>query len=301
MDRLVDRYGRLDSRLEEIGRNLYTGLIHGNRSKDASSLIGMPFARDIQHFSIPANLPSFDTARVESLPERDIYEGPMLLVRQNFRDRISRVITAVSKRDMVYTNSYYGFPLGESQVELGYLIAGILSSSLSSWYLLMSSPTFGVWKCGVSDADLLALPSPTYKTMHQKQVKRVVEIVRLMHEDSSHSIEWHELDDAVCDVYDLDDIERLVVQDGLLRASWQWKKARVSSVADVNDEEIKGYAETFLSTMDEWLADEGTRSMRSEVLKANERDAFRVVRFMLNTNGNTAPNIKFVRLEGAFA
>ena len=58
LDDLRDKHATLEDRLGAVRATLVTGLIAGNRSRDATFLKGMPFAqRGVGHFTISAGLP----------------------------------------------------------------------------------------------------------------------------------------------------------------------------------------------------------------------------------------------------
>ena len=300
LDEMTERYGRLKDGLTALGKPLRTGIIFGNRSDDATFLGGLPLVRrGVRHFSIPGQLPTFNESRAQRPRQRDNFAGPVLLVGEYLQDRIPRVVTAVAKYDVVYTDAYYGVSLKDSREDVGYLVAGILASSFTSWYLLMSASAFGIWIRRVKKADLLAMPTPgLHEAVGTKEGRRVVTLVRAFHRRSPNAEDWTELDAAVFDLYALDEVERTVVEDGLFRATWQWDEGRRHAVADVQDEELRRYAGTFLSTMDAWLAGSGGRCMRAEIYSMGSRSPVRVVRFVLGDNCGGGPDLRVVRPDG---
>ena len=65
---------------------------------------------------------------------------------------------------------------------------------------------------------------------------------------------------------------------------------RRDAVAHVREEELQDYAETFLSSMDSWLADSGQRSMRGEIYRLRSREPVRVIRFLLDGHAEDGPH-----------
>jgi hypothetical protein len=105
--------------------------------------------------------------------------------------------------------------------------------------------------------------------------------------------EWNALDEAVFDLYELNDADRVVIRDGLLRAGWQWESGRESSIFPSDSRtEVAAYAKTFLSVIEGWLSVRNKRHMRAEVLDLPSSSALRVVRFVLEEGpGNASVSV----------
>ena len=300
LDEMTERFGDLEDELSTLGTPLRTGLTFGDGSDDASFLRGLPLIRrGVRHFWIPEQLPTFNESRAQWPRHRDNFEGPVLLVGEYLQSRMPRVVTAVADSDVVYTDAYYGMSLKGYPQDIGYLLAGILSSSFASWYLLMSASAFGIWIRRVKKADLMTMPMPDLQeAVGTREGKRILALVQGFHRESPDAKGWSRLDDAVADLYRLDDVERTVVEDGLFRATWQWDAGRRDAVAHVREEELQEYAETFLSSMDSWLADSGQRSMRGEIYRLGSREPVRVIRFLLDGHAEDGPPVDIVTPSG---
>lgn len=300
LDEMTDRFGILEEELSTLGQPLRTGLIFGDGSDDATFLLGLPLLRHgLRHFRIPEQLPTFSEPQAERPRQRDNFEGPVLLVGEYLQNGMPRVVTAVAKSDIVYTDAYYGMSLKDHSQDVGYLLAGILASSFASWYLLMSASAFGIWIRRVKKADLMTMPMPDIReAVGTKEGRRILGLVQEFHRKSPDANGWSRLDDAVADLYGLDDVERTVVEDGLFRATWQWDAGRRDAVAQVRDEELRAYGETFLSSMDTWLAEYGQRSMRGEIYRLGSREPVRVIRFLLDAHSDDGPALRVVTPSG---
>ena len=82
--------------------------------------------------------------------------------------------------------------------------------------------------------------------------------------------DWQALDEAVFDLYDMDEADRIVARDGLFRASWQWKAGRDASVEAANINQVSNYARTFQAAVGVWLSAANQRCMRAEVFDLPE-------------------------------
>ena len=177
-----------------------------------------------------------------------------------------RPVVRVADRDIVFTDAWYGASFAGTGTEAAYLVAGILGSALASWYFLMTGSSFGVWARRLKLKDIVALPAPALKEHVGTRVgRRVAELARALERRPPDTNDWNELDDAVFDLYELDDADRIVVRDGLFRAGWQWKARRERSVEPAVVDNLRHYAEAFLGTMDAWLSASNRRRMRAEI------------------------------------
>ena len=295
LDELWEKHKPLEERLEELGTQFKTGLIFGDRSGDATFLKGLPLAdkRSVRPFSLFVNdLLRFDQDRAQWPRQHDIYRAPLLLVTQ-FMQRVSRPVVAVAERDAVFTDACYGASFSGTSSDAAHLVAGILGSALAAWYFLMTSSSFGLWMRRLKLKDVAAMPTPALNgNLESTASRRIVQLARTFHRQQSNANDWDALDDTVFDLYELDDADRIVVRDGLLRGSWQWKAGREQSVAPVSASDLRRYAGAFLSTMDAWLAASNRRRMRAEIYDLPRDAPHRAIRFVLeNQSGPSVVNV----------
>ena len=147
------------------------------------------------------------------------------------------------------------------------MLAAILSSSLASWFFLMTASTFGVSMRRLLLRDIEQMPVPDLEeALNSSAGRALTRLVRRPRRNMPSTHEWDELDQCVFDLYGLDDADRIAAADGLIRAGWQWQSGRLESAkpADV-DTHVLDYADTFLTAVDAWLHAGGRRRMRGEV------------------------------------
>lgn len=304
LDRLHADHRPLASQLVVLGSKFSEGLKLGgsNRSEDASlsasmsprmqRLQGLPFwqSRDIEPFRLRQTVEPFVHRRAERPRERKIFRAPLLVVRE-FMDPMNgrpRALAAVSDRDGVFTNSYYGAALPNGQDDVGHLLAATLSSALASWYFLMSGSTFGLWAQRLLLEDLVAMPVPKIEdALRSSAGVRLVAIAKEL-ATAQDVDDWAELDDAVYDLYALSEQERLVVRDGHDRASWQWQRGWKSSVQPAGREELEAYANAFIGTVNPWLVASGRRA-HAAVLEPSVANPLGAVRFSFDHRAMSSP------------
>ena len=299
LDELWEKYRPLEARLGTLGTTLKCGLIVGDRRRDADFLKNLPFvSRGVHHFFAPDDLPLFDQDEAEKPRQRDIYRAPLLLLKEFVLQGKPRPIVAVLERDTVFTDAYFGVSFAGTRSEAAYLVAGILGSALASWYFLMTGSAFGLCMRRVKRADVAAMPLPDIEEgLGSDAGSRIVQLSRNFHQQTPDADDWEALDDAVFDLYELDQAERIVVRDGLFRASWQWKAGRLESIAPAGVNDLEAYARAFLSTMDAWISASNRRRMRAEIYEVAPDAPLRVIRFVLeNTPGPSV--VKIIRPDG---
>ena len=211
-----------------------------------------------------------------------------------------RAAVAVSELDSLFSDAYFAAPFPGRNAGAACLLAGILGSSLASWYFLMSGSAFGVWRRRVMRADIEALPATDLEeSIGSEAGKRVVRIVRELHEHAPDDLGcWRSLDEAVFDLYGLDEEDRIVVQDGLAQAGWQWEKGKRESVEPADEADLQAYARAFLFSMDGWLSAGKRRHMRAEIYRLPADAPIRVIRFVLEEGPGPSTEAKVIAPPG---
>ena len=284
LERVTSTHKTLSVRLEAINVKLSVGLKFGNRSDDASPLRGLPLlaSDDLRSFSVPSSLPPFEEDRAERPRERKIYQSPLLLVKE-FLSGGPRPVCAVSARDLVFTDAYFGASFPSAEKDAAHLIAAVLSSAFASWFFIMTASGFGLWMRRLLLQDVARIPIPDLGTAVRSEAgRRVLQLGRKFQRSVPSEVDWKALDEAVLDLYGLDEADRLVVRDGLFLASWQWKPGLQASAQPASvQQDVLAYAHSFLTTIDAWLSARKRRRMRAEVFDLPTRAPLRIVRFVL--------------------
>lgn len=303
LDRLRAQFDSLNRWFDAVGSHLRDGMILGRperRTRDATHLSGLEMleSRDIEPFRVPSKLNRFRGAWAQWPRSRNTYSAPLLIVKEFFRGG-PRLITAVAERDLVFTDAYFAASLPQKHLDSAYLIAGIFSSAFASWFYLMTASEFGIWKRRLLTADVGFIPMPDHaKAIRSDPGRRVISLVKEFSKSGPTGDGFRQLDDAVFDLYGIDDIDQVVVQDGFSRAKCQWVKARDASGKSAGSAvELQDYAHCFVSTLDGWLQATKTRHVRGEIYTLPESAPFKVVRFVIG-EGRKKPSISFVTPDG---
>ena len=276
----------LTDALGEVGAKFRTGLTRASRSRNARAMRGLPWldsTAPMAPFSVPAGLVPFNDDRAQRPRDREIHRAPLLIMREFLLKQYApRPLVAVAARDLVYSDAYFGVAFSQEDRDVPHLLAGVLSSSLAAWFLLMTSSTFGIGKRRIQFSDIGQLPVPALPDAAASELgARIADLARSMSGRAVTAHDWTMLDEAVFDLYKLRPSERIVVRDGLFQATWQWQPGRTESVAPASTEQVMQYAKAFVSAVDVWLRVRDLRHIRAEVFDHPTTDPVRVVRFVL--------------------
>jgi hypothetical protein len=299
LDQLRENFGTLDAWLESVGSKWRDGLQFGSGAQDASHLVGLPLlnTKDLLPFQVPWNLKPFLDAKAHRPRPRDIYKAPILLIKEFF-NASPRPVTAVAERDLVYTEAYFGASLPRGEIHCARLIAAILASSLASWFFLLTAAEFGIWKRRLltSDVGLIPLPVPS-DALAREAGQAILALEGDLRKYGPTDERLALLDAAVFALYDIDEADQIVVQDGLTRSSWQWAEGRNASgdPASVRND-LSLYAKAFAAGFDPWLAAANARHVRAEIFELAHAAPLRVVRFAL-ASGRRPPTVEFVAAD----
>jgi hypothetical protein len=303
---LRTRFSNLDKWLSGLGTKWRDGLIMGKPEQQTSSaahLYGLNFleAEVLKHFSLPTKLPKFTESMAQWPRERETYVAPLLLIKEFFK-ATPRALTAVADRDLVYTDAYFGVALTRKHQDAAHLISMILSSSFASWFFLMTGSEFGVWKRRLLTRDVGKLPLPELsQALASKSGKALLALQETFRSGDVPADDWHKLDGLVADLYSLDDFDRVIVDDGLCKAGWQWEEGRDATAQPATiDGDLWPYAELFLSGMGAWLDASKKRSMKAELYDLPRYGPLRVIRFVLQER-SASPRIEVIRPDGELA
>lgn len=298
LDRLFNEHQTLHEALGRFGAKLSAGFTPG-KGQDAQVLHGLPFLEPKSGFApffVPTGLPPFNAPVAKRTTNREMYTAPLLIVKESVTGQYAgRVAAAVCDEDTLFTQSFFGACFHRNDRDAACLLAGILGSSLASWFFLMAAADFGLWRRRVKRGDVDRLRVPDVDAALRSDAgQRIVALVQKPHGKAVEKEDWQLLDEAVLDLYDLSADHRIVVGDGLTRAGWQWREGSEASVSPAQSgKEVMEYARVFASEIDGWLQSTKRNRLRAEVYDLPVGEPLRIVRFVLEA-GHAPPVVDIV-------
>ena len=304
LERLVKRRQPLEDVLDHLDTKLSRGLTPGKFGrKDAMFLHGLPFLEAASGFApycIPTGLAPFRSPSATRPRTRSTYAAPLLLIKESVTaEHGGRVAAAVATTDTVFTQAFFGATFGREDCDAAWLVAGILGSSLASWFFLMTAQDFGLRRRRVTLADINCLPVPDVAAALKSEFgQRIIALAQRPGAGSVGKEEWRVLDDAVLELYGVHADDRIAVRDGLFRAGWQWQKGREQSLSPAMPSvHVSEYARVFMSVIYRLQQARKKNRIRAEVYDLPEGEAVRVVRFVLEP-GHRLPTLERVPSSG---
>ncbi len=189
----------------------------GMPGADASYLHGLPEMTVASFGNIVIDtdlLDLFSHARIHDPRSRELFAGPLLLVRKSPPVSTERIGVAISEEDVVFNESFYGYsPSGHpDDRRLVRYLALILGSRVAVWFALVTSGEFGFERDVIEKASLDRIPLPDLEGLaaHQRR-----EIESLFDGLCSGGVSWQDVDEWVVRLYGLGERDLQVIFDTL--------------------------------------------------------------------------------------
>jgi type I restriction-modification system DNA methylase subunit len=192
------------------------GFNYGNKQEIPQELMNkkcLPSSK-MPRYQIDVDKLDFPPATMESPRDSQIYKAPLVIISLNVDG--NDAFSAFSQEDVVYTQRYSGISFAKDQVSLAHYLNGVINSSIISYFLFFTASSWGIERNEIKTQDLGILPVPKPNEENERFITQIIEIEGRLRESPSQSVEKHlkkQLDEAVFNLYGLDDKERILVED----------------------------------------------------------------------------------------
>ncbi len=200
---------------------------------------------------------------------RSIFKGPLLIcskVGSNAAAQRGRFSAAVFRSDALYTENFTGISFADADETLAYVLNGILNSSVTAFQFALGGPTWGLERPTVLPHELLSLRVPALHRCAPELIKRVADAEARAAEHPNDPTRLEILDEAVCDLYDLEPEERVLTADSIARARFmifENRNDRCRLVTPPNGDVLRAYAGQVASTINAYLRARGERHVEA--------------------------------------
>ena len=309
---LVDRLGtslrNLGEYLAAHKLNMYQGYIAGKprqpgqrlqdrrkpvpaELRDLPCLTGgnlPPFRIDV------SSLFEFREERLEHARDSNIYRGPLLIMGSGLRD--NRIVASLCPEDVFYSRSYYGVPMGGADPRLAHYLNGVLNSAIATYLVFLTATLWGVEKYEILHNDYLRIPVPDLEKADERAVERVLQAEeRLRRERGNEPSEagMRELDDATFDLYQVEGLERVLVEDMIgLTIDHQRNHDKSMALDRPESGECVRHAESLIQVIQSLLSTSGRQTLKAEVYEVDGPLA--VTKFRFDRDGNGAADVSIL-------
>ncbi|MEQ8383424.1 MAG: N-6 DNA methylase [Coleofasciculus sp. A1-SPW-01] len=276
-----------------------SGLKVGNKSKrkhSPSYLYGKKFLDSgmMPKYKInPDELEYFDYPKVESPRDSNIYKSPLIIVAEKVE--FTNIKAAFSSEDIVYTISYSGIRVN-SEFKAHYINA-VLNSSVTNYFLFMTASAWGIERNKVMTQDLLRLPIPTINPENLPLVEQIIHIEGELCNLNRHSSESDlklKLDELVFRLYELDEIEQIIVEDkNQITIDLYMNREQSLAVRRVKPDELTQYATQLIGVIQPFLQTLNERKIVAEVIDVGKAP-LQVVKFSIISVSSHLPIVKTI-------
>jgi len=255
------------------------------QAKEAPELVGKYFlpSGEMQRYSINA----LELERISPGSKFDrprdprIYEAPLVIATRGLgRDGF---FAAFCSGDVAYTEEYYGVSFPRQQESAAHYFNGLLNSSLTSYFLFLTASVWGVERDKVEPNDLLRLPVPPFsqENVYIRRIIKLEAILRTSQDQATRNNAKEKLDRAVFDLYDLSEVERVLVED-INRFTIELRmKGNASQVlARPEPAELEIYCHQFIQALQPFFQTLQERTINAEIFEITKA-SLQVVKFNL--------------------
>ena len=225
----------------------------GHRGYDASYLHGLPTINNDSLYNIyinTQNLDTFSEKRLHRSRSREIFTGPLLVVRESIPADNGRIKVAIAEEGTVFSQTFYGYSPIDYQ-EAGTLIrylALILGSKLTLWMVLVTSGKFGIERETVEKATIDRIPIPDFRKLTSEQHNEIKAKFENLH---TEKISWEDVDGWVTRLYGLCERDLQVISDTLeFNLPFAANKRKAQETPKQQD--IKRFSETLEQELTPW-------------------------------------------------
>lgn len=247
-------------------------------------------------------LPQFNHKTLHRPRREGIFLGPLLLcskVGNSSGAERGRYSAAVYKGDVLYTQNFYGVSFVNVDPAYAHALSGILNSSITAFQFAFGGPTWGLERPTVEPHDLLSLRVPSLRTVSRSQLDALVRAELAAAAAPEDADRLAQLDQAVFELYDLENEERVVATDSVDRARYlifENRKERIGLVQPPAPEDLLAYARQVTHTVNAYLRARGERHLEAIVYQKRLKQVdwssgvpgVTAVRFVMEPGGPSA-------------
>jgi hypothetical protein len=213
----------------------------------------------------------------------EIYKSPLVITTRGLK--ASGFFAAFSQEDVIYVDTYIGISVPPDQVDIAHYLNGIFNSSITTYYLFLTASSWGIERDEIKTQDLERLPVPLANGSNQRIINQIIDIEGQLREARNKDIHAElkkQLDQAVFNLYGLDETEQIIVNDTINITIDLWMKRKKSAaLRRPQTAELEAYAVYFISVIQPFLQTLNERTMVADVFNVGQQAPLQVVKFSI--------------------
>ena len=161
-------------------------------------------------------LTAFGQKRIHDPRPREIFCGPLLIIRESPPSQSGRIQVTVSEQNVVFNQSYHGYSAKEHPrgILLVRYLALIVASRPALWFALMTSGRFGFDRRVVEKIIIDTIPVPPFEQLPQSTLDMIAPLFDAVARQNDEAA-WAKVDAWVADLYGLSQRDLEVISDTL--------------------------------------------------------------------------------------
>ncbi|TAE55060.1 MAG: SAM-dependent DNA methyltransferase [Nostocales cyanobacterium] len=266
---------RLFSKIEEIvgnspSRGFEVGTNANKKNLIPEELIGkkwLPSSKIYRYEIDSTELETLPYKKLKASRDPQIYKAPLIIISKKLDCNGLR--SAFSQEDIVYSESYSGISIPKDSVHLAHYLNGVFNSLIASYFIFMTSSSWGIEREIIMTQDLAKLPVPKPNEDNQELINQIIEIEGRLRESPSPSVEKDlkkQLDKAVFDLYGLNDDERILVEDTTqITIDLYMNREKSAAIQKPKPTDLESYALHFMSVIEPFFDTLKERSIVADI------------------------------------
>lgn len=284
--------------LNQEGWNSGRGFFSGSDGKEAPELYGKKLlpANYMPKYQVnTAILHPLTQGKLERSRNPKIYKSPLVIATRGIK--ASGFFAAFSQEDVVYVDTYIGISIPPEESDMAHYLNGILNSALATYFLFLTSSSWGVERDKVESQDLERLPIPLPNRNNERTVNQVIAVEeKLRHSRTEAEQEsfQQELDEVIFNLYGLNATEQVVVKDSInFTIDWFMKRGKSKAIQRPKLAELESYAKHLISVIQPFLQTLKERMIVAEVIDVGKAP-LQVVKFSVLHVSSQQPIVQTV-------
>lgn len=262
----------VSARLDSRGQGFQVDGGDINSPPNSYYLLGVVTPDDYRPLRIPSHsLKRFEHQSLHRTRNPSIFKGPLLLCpKGNFAAAVEpgRYSASVSAESVLYNKNFYGISFVDKELAAAKVLSAILNSSVTAFQLAFGGSTWGLERPTVEPNDLLALRVPNLGEVDADLIEAVLSAEAAAAEEPGDLERIAALDHAVCELYDLEPDEIVIVSDGVRRARallFESRAQRLMLIARPSSDDLAAYASEVVRTVNAYLRARGKRHLEAVI------------------------------------
>jgi N-6 DNA Methylase len=205
------------------------------------------------------SLVEFQLKRIHDPRPRELFRGPLLILQKSPPAGLGRIRVAVSKRDAIFNETYYGYSAYKHSdgFALVQYLAMVLGSKPALWFALMTSGEFGFEREVIEKATIDRIVIPAFEQLTSSERRRMDDLfASLLAENTDHA--WNAIDAWTARLYGLKPRDLDIIRD-TLQYSLPFAENRKSAQSMPTAEAVRLFCSTLNSELATWASRFGKR------------------------------------------